>query len=816
MKQNVEARVSFQRISRGDGKVYVSISIPEAFRDCHVVVASRTTTGNRLPADFVRLKHDSLCVVVLPILSVVQWCTVVVLDDAGDIVARGSCYIDPNVARVVSAFNTIRGDTVTSLIRNCDQRPGENGCSIQFDYLSRARDSKLVVEGTVFLAGASLDSISGDIDISILGGNGENALKDELVVMKETSGPHPNHPECFMRQIVFSGHVADEHKCLVLWAASVDSGSFESFFVLSPKVLSYYKQKWDSISLSADRDPDYDHWYRTKHAVSPIEHALQARCGFTQRPLFSIIVPLFNTPLDYFNEMVQSVLRQSYDNFELILVNSTSDNYELTAAVNTFTKTDNRVKHVELNSNLGIAENTNAGIRVAEGSFVCFLDHDDMLTDDALYCYAKAINEYADIDLLYSDEDKYDGGRYITPFFKPDWNPDLLLGMNYICHFLCVRKSIVDSFDLPTSEYDGAQDYYMTWRVAEQARRIFHVRRVLYHWRVHPASTAGGIDAKPYALEAGRRVIESHLERCGINGRVVLPTRAPTRYEVEYVLNGNPLVSIIIPNKDCVDLLDRCIKSIMEKSTYRHFEIVVVENNSTNDDTFAFYDWLTNQFDCVRVVRFEGSFNYARICNFGIRHAKGEYLLLLNNDTAVITERWLERMLGLCMRSNTGVVGVKLLYADNTVQHAGVMVGLDGPIHINMHRENGEDGYYQNLVLRQNYSAVTGACLMTKRTVFDEVGGLDERFEVDYNDVDYCFSVNKAGYVVVLDPGVELYHYESVSRGRHITRSSILRFRREQGLLKFKWPEYYTEADPMGNPNLEQASPEVVYQHCAL
>ena len=561
--------------------------------------------------------------------------------------------------------------------------------------------------------------------------------------------------------------------------------------------------EWRKQSKSAWDDARYDAWFK-RHRADAAELERQAGARFACEPLVSIVVPLFNTPVDFFEEMAKSVIRQSYANWELVLVNASPDNAELAAAIEALT--DERVRVIALNENKGIVTNTNEGIRAAKGDFVAFLDHDDLLEPDALYRYVEAINGHDGVDLLYCDEDSYSpGGRFVHPHFKSDFNRDLLYAHNYITHFLMARASVVEEAGLSPDYVEGAQDYDLTLRVVERARVIAHIPRVLYHWRVHAESTSANAASKSYAQEAGRRALRDHFARRGLDVAVRDGQDAFTYIE-HYRLGQEPLVSIVIPSKDHVDVLSACVRSILEKATYENYEIVIVENNSVEDETFAYYDEIAAD-DRVRIVKFEGAFNYSRVINFGVSRAKGEYLFFLNNDTEVITPDFIERMLGFFVRGEVGVVGAKLLHCDGTIQHAGVVIGpFDEPWHLFMEAPDGFRGYMGRANLTQDYAAVTGACQMVSRSLFDEVGGYDEEFAIAYNDIDFCLKARACGKLVVYDAQTKLHHREFTSRGRDVSPEALARFLSEKALLHSRWPRYFSEGDPHYNCNLEKDS----------
>ena len=538
-------------------------------------------------------------------------------------------------------------------------------------------------------------------------------------------------------------------------------------------------------------------------------HRLTDMPPLSEEPLISIVVPVYRTPQQYLREMIESVRAQSYENWELCLADGSGVWKETEEILREYAEQNKRIRYQILGENRGIAGNTNAALAMAEGAWVGLLDHDDVLEPSALYEAARAVNSHPEADILYTDEDKVtmDLKLHFEPHLKPDFNPDLLRSNNYICHFFLVRRELAGQVGGFSPDYDGSQDYDFILKCTERAREILHLPRVLYHWRSHPASTAGNPESKLYCFEAGKRALKAHLKRTGTAGTVELNREHPGYYHVRYPVRGEPLVSILIPNKDEKETLQACIRSIKEKSTYRNYEIIVLENNSETEEIRQYYGQLEK--DGVRVVRWKNKFNFAAINNFGVSHAKGEYLIFLNNDTEVLSPDWIEGMLGNCQRPEVGVVGAKLYYADGTVQHAGVVMKLAGVCgHVLCGLEGYDPGRDARAVVQQNYSAVTAACMMTKKEVFDAAAGFSEVFQVAYNDVDFCLKVREQGYLVVWNPQVELTHYESKSRGYETTPEKAERFEREKALLKERWPMYMEQGDPYYNPNLTLTAPD--------
>lgn len=588
----------------------------------------------------------------------------------------------------------------------------------------------------------------------------------------------------------------------------------------------HYGPKAFFARLQDKMEPDevpYAPWFE-HHRAGEEELKKQRKSSekFKVQPKISIIVPCYLTPEQYLTEMMDSVREQSYPNWELCLADATpSDEVEKAVASYQQKYDEKRIIYRHLEENLGIAGNTNAGLELATGDWVALLDHDDLLAKDALYEIVKKINENDAYGAIYTDEDKVEEQRgglvHSQPHFKPDFSIDLLRSNNYITHFFCVKNSIVKEQGGFRSEFDGAQDYDFILRCTEAAEEIGHVPRVLYHWRLHGSSTADNPLSKRYAYDAGQRAIEEHLKRCGEEG-IVSQLKFFGFYQVKYQTKGTPLVSIIIPNKDEAQTLRRCVESL-QQTAYKNYEVIIVENNSTSEETFAYYSELCGEpyragsmrLSCsgtlsggqpVQVVTWEGTFNYSAINNFGVGYAKGEYLVLLNNDIEILTKDWLEQLLGNCQRDNVGIVGTRLYYPDNTYQHAGIVVGIDGiaaNMYPGMRRER--EGYLHKAALQLNYSAVTAAFLMVKRDIFEKIGGFEEQLAVAFNDVDLCLRVKKAGYLIVYDPYVEAYHYESKSRGKEDTKEKIRRFGQEIEFFRTRWITLLKEGDPCYNPN---------------
>ena len=545
----------------------------------------------------------------------------------------------------------------------------------------------------------------------------------------------------------------------------------------------------------------YEAWL-ARHKVDKRTLRRQKHSAFAQKPLISIVIPLYCTPLPYLKELLESVRRQSYENWQLCLADGSPDD-KAKEFIEKHYGREKRIVYRKLEENGGISVNTNEAVALAAGEYLMLCDHDDTLEPDALYEIVKAINDTG-ADVLYTDEDKVsmDGRHYFDPNFKPDFNLFRLRENNYICHIFVVKKSLTDETGLLRSEFDGAQDFDFILRCCEKAQKITHIPKVLYHWRCHMDSTAADPSSKAYAYEAGRKAVREHYQRLDIDAKVEM-TERPGWYRSHVKVQGNPLISVIIPNKDHTDDLELCLFSMTRKSTYRNYEILIVENNSEKEETFEYYRKLPDRYPKARVLTWEKEFNYSAINNFAAKEAKGEYLLFLNNDVEILTPDWMEEMLQNCQQENVAAVGAKLYYPDDTIQHAGVVLGLGGIAGHIMCRASKEDpGYFGRMISVQEISAVTAACMMVKKSDFDAVGGLDETFQVAFNDIDLCMKFRAAGKKIIFTPYAELYHYESKSRGLEDTPEKQFRFDKEVKRFQEKWAKQLEMGDPYYSPNL--------------
>lgn len=590
-------------------------------------------------------------------------------------------------------------------------------------------------------------------------------------------------------------------------------GFFKTFSKVLKRVLHIKENRKSNLE-------QYKIWIE-KNEPKAGELEFQRNFKFEYKPKISIVVPMYNTDEIFLKELVESVENQTYSNWELVLADGSE---EINEKLKKYYEGKENIKYKFLNSNKGISENTNEAIKNAAGEFVGFLDHDDLLSQDALYEVAKTICKVKNVDFIYSDEDKIDEqGQRFEPYFKPDYSPETLECNNYITHFVVVKKDLLKKVGMLNSKFNGAQDFDFVLRATEKANKVAHISKILYHWRVHKSSTANVADAKPYAYEAGIKVIEEHLKRTNKKGTVEFGQDVPGIYKVKLAIKGNPKVSILIPNKDNINLLKNCIDSILDKTSYENYEINIIENSSTKRETLEYYkeisenakikilDYNTSKiYDKFNIDEFKlnneknkKEFNYSSLINFGVQNVDGEFVLQLNNDTKILTKDWLELFIGYAQNKEIGAVGARLYYEDKTIQHAGIAVGLSGIAgNLLVNLPYGEHAYFGREAATRNVSAVTGACLFCRRELYEEVGFMDEtNFKVAFNDVDFCLKILQKGYRNIYNPYIELIHYESKSRGYEYTKEQEERFNKECNNFKEKWQKFIEKGDPYYNKN---------------
>lgn len=538
----------------------------------------------------------------------------------------------------------------------------------------------------------------------------------------------------------------------------------------------------------------------------------QLNTTFENDITFSILVPLFNTPIPFLKEMIDSCINQTYQKWELCLADaSTQEQGEVYKICQSYIKKDKRIKYKKI-KNISISDNTNEAIKMATGNYISLLDHDDFLHPSALYENMLAITK-KNADFIYTDEMTFGKDIYdpLVIHLKQDFAPDTLRANNYICHFSTFSRELLDKVGYFNPECNGSQDYDIILRLTEQAKSIVHIPKVLYYWRCHEGSVASDISVKPYCITAGVKALSNHLKRLGIKGQPEATPDCAGIYKINYEINESSIVSIIIPNKDSIEYLSVLIDSIIQKTTYKNYEIIIIENNSTENETFIYYDEIQKKYSNIKVFTWENEFNYSAINNYGVSFSNGDYLLFLNNDMKVISPNWIEEMLMFAQRQDVGTVGAKLYYQDDTIQHSGIFITLNSTDIIALHYHKGSPknclGYMGRLMYSHNVTAVTGACMLIRKSVFNKVGGFNIDFPVAFNDVDLCLKLRDLGYLNVFTPYAELYHYESKSRGDDHTNNTVNK-RLKDDIIRFKktWYKLMYKPDPYYNPNFKTSS----------
>ena len=575
-------------------------------------------------------------------------------------------------------------------------------------------------------------------------------------------------------------------------------------FTMWPKYIKAFKKKVNespgSVLFYNPFNADEYHIWLNEN----IEKRATDAKKFTYNPLISVVIPVYNVDKKILSECIDSVLKQTYKNYEICLADDCSTKKETLITLKKYEAVDKRIKIIYRGENGHISKATNSALEIANGEFIAFMDNDDILPKNAFYEVVKVLNNDKNIDFIYTDEDKIDEqGIRCNPHFKPNWSPDTMLSMNYMSHLSVIRKKLIDQVGGLEVGMEGAQDYDLYLKITEKTNKIYHIPKVLYHWRMIEGSTASSSDNKSYAKDNGKRALENALRRRKIDA-TVKKDMVSGYYQIKYNLNPQPLVSIIIPTKDYATTLEVCLKSLYNKTTYKNYEVVVVNNNSTEKETFKLFEKYKKNYGNFRVIEANFEFNYSKINNMAVKQSNGEYICLLNNDTEIITPEWLDIMVGYASQKHIGAVGPKLLYPDNTVQHAGVIMGLGGVAsHAYIGAGRKDPGMYGRLRVPYNYACVTAACLVVSKKKYQEVNGLEEDLKVAYNDVDFNLKLLEKGYYNVFVPQVEIYHYESKSRGLDNTPKKLKRFNLEQGYMYKKWPNIIKD-DPFYNANFSK------------
>ena len=790
-------RLRLRKTCRGSFKIYSIVETGQPIEGRTLTATATKPDGTEVPAITYPFS-DTAYVLVLAVLEADQQVTLELRDGAGSVLASSSTKVSARLAQLSSQAHTLMRDATVERIRNFDLEPRPGHFDVTITRMVREEFetySQDIIQGEATLE--TDDAALGTVPVSVtcidrLG----NRISLEERIIRDTweTGPADEGP---VRRVQFSVRIGWPAADFLVWVHAEGSAP-DTALLMDLEECTKRRNWWRAWTMPVDADDRYPIYFDTCWKTPDDELARQREDA--RDALVSVVVPLTGHDLRHADDTVESVLAQTHASLELVLVDCTKGDTATADAVERWCRRDPRVRSLAAPSGRGrdpwgIA----AGIAAAAGEVVCVVREADTLAADALWRYVEALADDGTAGVVYSDEDSLEGARHVRPFFKPTWEPDLLLGIAYVAHPLCMRRSLLSDAVLAEAAAASTleeQEHFLALEACGATKRVTRIPRVLYHVRGRESDQL--LEHVAGSVEGVRR----HLAHAGIAATAAENPRLPGTVEVTYDLETQPRVSILIPNRDATDVLGRCMDTLLGLTAYQNFEVIIIENNSVEPETFAYYDELTARDERVRVVRFEGAFNYAAVNDFGAEAATGDYLVLLNNDTEVVDGGWLSRMVAVCSREGTGIVGAKLLFADGTVQHGGVFMRPAGVCHRNPYHPT--NALLWDLQLMQDVTAVTAACLMVRREAFDEVGGLDAAFAVDYNDVDFCWKVLAGGLRVVYDPGVTLIHAESVSRGKHVTDESKRRFKHEQELLRERWPDHFGHVDPATNPNLDQ------------
>lgn len=577
-------------------------------------------------------------------------------------------------------------------------------------------------------------------------------------------------------------------------------------FVISTSGLRLIKNKVYQKLFNLDKKT-YNSWIQNKLDIKKLQSNFNSTFPtLTFRPLISIVIPVYNPPINLLEEAIKSIINQLYTNWEICLADDNSTDVNVDKLLAKYASEFGQIKYIKRNVNGHISACSNSALELVKGEYILFMDHDDLLTPDCLFEVIKHLNKTSD-DIIYSDEDKIDEkGCFSSPHFKPDWAPENLLSRNYLGHVIVMSKKIVDALNGFRLGFEGSQDYDLLLRATEITNKIGHIPKILYHWRIHKLSVAKNSDVKPYAYNAAIKALEEALQRRKRIGKVERIPDAPGGYRIKYEIQFAGKVSIIIPTKDQTNLLRKTLNSIIEFTNYHDYEIILLNNNSTSNEFFELVKEYkmkyVNIFTCYDA---SFPFNFSKLMNFGASKAEGKYLLFLNNDVEIIQNDWMSQMVSFSQWKQTGAVGVKLLFENNTIQHAGVVIGLGGSAaHVFTNLPKQSRGYFNYIKSLNNYSAVTAACMMCRLEQFIEVNGFDEDLPVEYNDIDFCLKLLVKGYYNLYIPDVELFHYESSTRSHpYHSKHAFAQHEKDISVFRKKWMPFI-ENDPFYNPNLRK------------
>lgn len=784
--------------------LYVQVKVSGETASNLLTAQATTPIGTEVPVRVLRGDVEGEWLLALAAVSVTQMVSLAVIDWDGNTLEKLTHKLNPFASRLPSPIEALRRRSVANIPDAPLARDALGEWDVIVDRIISTQDGRNVCQGHATLCGAGRETVEGGLCIRALDAKGNDASDGTWTCLSDTIEQLTEHPGFFGRRVEFSLRIEDETNILVLWVRpDEDSELPTGFACLGPRLMARIREIWRTETLGAADDEGYDDWFVSQHQVLPSELSMQQDGSFERVVTFSVVAVVSKVSPSALHEMVDSVLEQSYGHFELILVNSAPEDAQLVAALREIELSDARVSIVPQGADFGAAVATSAGIDAAKGDFVCLLREGDLLAPDALWCLASASDANPEADLLYTDEDSIEGGMHVRPRFKPDWDPDLLLGTNYLGSLVAVRGSLLHQMGAMDSELDGAQAYHVALFASTHAQGVYHVPRVLYHARNFAEPRDGGTTGMASGLVALRR----HMEATGIKASVRPSARVQQCYEVIYELPENPpLVSVVIVNRDGVASLDRCLTSLREHTDYARYEVVIVEHESSDPATFAYYRDAEAADERVRTIFYQGdgASNYACLVNFGASRAEGDFLLLMTPDIEVTDAGWMTRLVSLCMRADTGAVGARLVRPDGTIAFTGGFLSTHGPVALDRYRLPVDCPQPDGSLLHE-VTLASGGCLAVDVAAWRRLGGLSLAYPRRYGDADLCLRMVRAGYRVVLDPQVTVVTHRPLTEDDRAWRDADDLC--AMGCLWQSWPFGPSPIDPSTGPNVSHLSP---------
>lgn len=785
---------------RARGRLFAQVRLSDDAADCRLEASARVAEGAPAPLVCRAGQEEGLWLIMLPSLSVTQVVHLTALSWDGTTVEEQTTKFGPLSARVSNPVSLVKPRSQTSW-QLPDERAALGEWDVRVERLVSTQSGFDICQGHADLVGSSRESVEGNVRVRILDARGREATEGSWTMLADETRSVSSHPGFFSRHLEFSLRVAHATPMLVVWVEPTGQGDVPGgFSVLSPRVTSGLREAWRSHATSAHDDEAYDTWFKTTHAASESELAMQREAGMQDGPSISVVCVARQSTPEGLRESVDSVLAQTYGSYEFVLVNAAPNNHRLESAVRGLELADARVRCVPLAADFGEAAATSLGIDAATSDFVCLLKEGDLLAPDALWHVARTIVHDDEADLIYTDQDELSRDTYVNPQLKPDWDPDLLLGYPYLGGLLCVRRSLLAEMSPMDTALDGAEDYRIALYASSKARKVVHVARVLYHERSATDRRAHATTDKLGGLTALRQ----HLEGTGIAARPSL--RVPQGFELTYELPEEPpLVSVIVLNRDSVPTLDRTLTALRTFTVYPNYEVIIVENGSVDSETFAYYRKAEAADDRVRTIFYQvdGSFNEALLINFGVSRAKGELLLVMHNDIEVTDQGWMGRLVSLCLRDRTGAAGARLVRADGTIECCGMALGAAGPIALNRYLAVADEND-PTLSLLHASTMVSGSCVMVRKDAFLKVGGMRKECGRRLGVEDLCLRLWGRGYRVVVDPQVSVVHHRTLAAD--IPETSAAADFQAVGRLWDVWPFSSRAIDPMLESLVDPAS----------